>query len=353
MGSKYNADMLVVAREARGLTQSELAQRIGVSQGKISKYEGGILSISDEDIVAVSRELRFPVSFFAQTDRVYGFGSTCFYHRKRQRMPIGQLRQLQAQLNIFRFQLTRLLRGVEIETTNDFIRLDAGDYESPEQIAQLVRAHWKLPLGPVRNVIATVENAGAVVYEISFGHRHLDAISQVAPGCPPIILVNRDIPGDRLRFTLLHEVGHLVMHHIPTENMESEADRFAAEFLMPAREIRSSLRRLSLDKMAALKQEWLVSMSAILKRAQDLGEITPRYARTLWTQMAKQGWKTREPIEIPREQPSVFRDILNVHRENHGYTLEELSAIANALPERFSRHFDRLSPEAPNLRLFG
>jgi Zn-dependent peptidase ImmA (M78 family)/DNA-binding XRE family transcriptional regulator len=342
MAEDVNPDMIVVAREARGLTQSALADRIGVSQGTISKYESGLRRVSDEDAAAIAKELRFPLRFFAQTDRVYGFGSTCFYHRKRQRMPVGQLRRLQAQLNIFRFQVVRLTRGIEIESENEFVRLDVSEYGTPQEVARAVRALWKLPMGPVRNVIATVENAGAIVYELDFGTRHLDAISQIAPGCPPVVFVNSVIPADRLRLTFTHEIGHMIMHQIPTEDMELQADRFAAEFLMPEREIRPSLRKLSLRKLAALKQEWLVAMNALLKRAQDLGEISSRYARTLWTQMAKQGWRTKEPIDIPREKPTVFGQILQVHLTDHGYTVEELSKVANALPERFSLHFSRL-----------
>lgn len=342
MNNDVNPAMIVVAREARGITQSQLAKLIGVSQGKISKYESGILPVTEEDAVAIGRELEFPRRFFSQTDRVYGFGSTCFYHRKRQKMPIGQLRQLQAQLNIFRFQVKRLVRGVEIEAEHEFVNLDVVEHGTPEAVAQLVRGHWHIPMGPVRNVIEVIENAGAVVYELPFGSPYLDAISQTAPDCPPVIFVNREIPADRLRFTLMHEVGHLIMHRVPDDEMELQADKFAAEILMPEREIRSSLRHLSLQRMAALKEEWGVSMNAILKRAQDLGQISDRYARTLWSRMAKQGWRTKEPVDIPREKPTVFKQILSIHLNEHGYTLPELSDTANALPHRFSRHFARL-----------
>jgi len=344
MHDKPNPEMLVVAREARGFTQAQLADAVQISQGKVSKYESGALAISDNDLAILSETLGFPKGFFGQTDRVYGFGSTCFYHRKRQKMPIGRLRMLQAQLNIFRFQVARLVRGIEIEAENEFVRLDADDSGSPEEIAQQVRAQWKLPLGPIRNVTSAVENAGAIVYEISFGGPHLDAMSQVVPGCPPVVFVNRDIPADRLRFTLMHEIGHLIMHQIHNDNMEAQADRFAAEFLMPEREIRASLQKLSLPQLSALKSEWLVSMNALLKRAQDLGQITDRYARTLWTRMAKQGWRTKEPVDIPREKPTVFDDIIKIHLEEHGYTIKELATMVNAMPDRFARHLEHRRP---------
>ena len=48
--------------------------------------------------------------------------------------------------------------------------------------------------------------------------------------------MNSDMPGDRHRFNLAHELGHALMHRHSTGECESEANRFAAEFLMPKEE---------------------------------------------------------------------------------------------------------------------
>src|SRR5690606_37829822 len=98
---------------------------------------------------------------------------------------------------------------------------------------------------------------------------------------PPIILVNREIPADSQRFTMTHEVVHSIMHLTQNSEIAGQADGFAYDFFMPARDIKSSLKQLALQKMATLKEEWHVSMNAILKRSQDLGQISDRYARTL------------------------------------------------------------------------
>ncbi len=63
-----------------------------------------------------------------------------------------------------------------------------------------------------------------------------------------------------MRFSLAHELGHLVMHYyfIPSEatSVEDEANEFASEFLMHEREIRPQLKRLTLPILATLKQQW-------------------------------------------------------------------------------------------------
>ncbi len=344
MAESVNPEMLVVARESKGLTQSEFAEKVGLSQGKVSKLEAGLLMVSSEDLVSICRVLDFPKEFFLQTDRVYGFGTSCFYHRKRMRMPVSELRQIQAKLNLFRFHIIRLLRTVEIEANNEFVRMDVDEHGGPESIARAVRQQWGLPMGPVRSVINAVEHAGAIIYAWDFGTRNLDAISQVAPGCPPLIFVNSTIPADRLRFTLMHEVGHIIMHQVPTDTIEEQSDRFAAEFLMPEMEIKSKLRNLRLQQLPALKTEWKVSMAAIVKRAFDLHQITERQYRYLYTQLSSQGWRTNEPVEVEETKPTVFPGMLDAHFSSCGFTVTELSKALNCSEEQVRDYVENLTP---------
>lgn len=146
---------------------------------------------------------------------------------------------------------------------------------------------------------------------------------------PPLFFVNASASGDRLRYSLSHEMGHIVMHEVHTEDMEREANRFAAEFLMPANDIRSSLDGLSLPKLATLKPYWKVSMAALLKRATDLKKITERQVRYLWMQMGRLGYRTREPaeLEIPVEKPTTLRELFDVYTDELNYSIADLSNL--------------------------
>lgn len=95
----------------------------------------------------------------------------------------------------------------------------------------------------------------------------LSGLSYKVAGLPPLIFINKNQPVDRYRFTLAHELGHLVMHRAPTPTMEDEANAFAAELLMPASDIYNDLRNISIEKAAALKPFWRTSMAALFYRA--------------------------------------------------------------------------------------
>jgi Zn-dependent peptidase ImmA (M78 family)/DNA-binding XRE family transcriptional regulator len=330
MGMNVHPEMLILARESRELTQGELAQASGLSQANISKYEAGLLRISNQHLETIASVLGYPKSFFYQEEKRYGFGSSCTYHRKRQTLSVTHLRTLLARINLFRIHVTTLLRSVDVVSEHRFEHFDIDDFGGDvERIAQLVRNRWGLPLGPISNLVEAVEYANGIVYRCSFGTSKLDAISQWLPSAPPIFMVNADVPGDRIRFTLAHEIGHVIMHRIPTTNMEAEADRFASEFLMPAREIAADLTPATLVNYARLKPYWKVSIAALIRRARDLGKVTDRHYRSLFEELSKLGYRIAEPVMIPHEEPSVFNDLIKFHVRENGYSNEQLSEVLN------------------------
>lgn len=342
-----NPAMLTLVREYRGLTQSELALRAGLTQGYISKFENGIVLAPRDTLERIAIALDWPVEFFFRTEQVYGFGSACLYHRKQASLPVGRLRVVQATANVLRIALTPLLRDVTLDAENEFPVLDIDQFDgSADRIAQLVRATWRLPLGPVVNLVAAVESAGGIVYRLPFGTRQLDAVSHWPPHMPPVFLLNAEAPGDRLRFSLAHEIGHMVMHRVPNRAMEHEADRFAAEFLMPAREVKADLLRLDLVRAAQLKSYWKVSMAALVMRARDLGVISPVRAKGLFAQLSRLGYRLAEPVEVPIEEPTVVHAIVNVHRQQHDYSISDLVAITGIPEVEFRAHL----ADRPRLR---
>jgi Zn-dependent peptidase ImmA (M78 family) len=99
--------------------------------------------------------------------------------------------------------------------------------------------------------------------------------------------------------------------------MEMEANRFAAELLMPKADILPTLSPVTLDRLSKLKPYWRVSMQALLYRASELKVISERKARYLWMQMGKLGYRKREPAElnIPQEKPTLVHELFDVHRK--------------------------------------
>jgi len=325
----FNPDMLIIARESRGITQSELASVLNISQGKISKVENGLLSASEEMVKSFSVALDYPEDFFFFPDQVYGVGVGLVFHRKRQSLTNKFINKLHADMNIRRIHIERLLRSVTIQHDLMIRSMDIDEYKSVEDIARSVRAAWHIPRGPVKNVTQTIENAGGIIFRWDFGTNLLDAISQWIPGLPPMFFVNSRFPADRIRFSLAHELGHIIMHRVPTPEMEEQADHFAAEFLMPAEDIGPYLNNVSLPKIASLKPFWKVSMGALLVRAKSLSKVNDKQYSYYWMQMGKAGYRTKEPpeLDIPIEEPTFLKELFDVHRNELGYSVSDIRSM--------------------------
>lgn len=323
-----NPDMLIMARQSRGMTQGELDRACGISQGAISKYESRLLGVKRPVLDTIARALGFQSEFFYLPETVHGFGTSCTYHRKQKTMAATPLKKIQAEVNIHRIRAMRLMNSVDMETETRFFRLDLDEYDGDvEEIARLVRSNWQMAYGPIRSMIGALEQAGGIVIRCAFGTRQIDAVSHWIAPAPPIFLVNEDIPTDRLRWSLAHELGHVIMHRIPTEAPEREADRFAAEFLLPSSEIREDLPGLTLGDLTKHKMYWKVSMQAIIRRAHDLGVITNWRYRTLLQEFYSEGYRMKEPVELSTEEPTTLRRLIEVHTQQLGYTSSELSKL--------------------------
>jgi Zn-dependent peptidase ImmA (M78 family)/transcriptional regulator with XRE-family HTH domain len=323
-----NPEMLALARQARGYTQSRFAQKLKVTQGRISKIEMGTLQCPQNLIVKFAELLNFPVTFFTRQRRVYGLPlSVHGLFRKKQSLGKKEIEKILATININRLAVEDLLQSVELTADDRIPSVAPEDHDGDiSHIAKIVRRLWLLPSGPVKDLSDIIESHGGIIIECDFGTDKIDGLSQRIIGFPPIIFIRRGMSGDRQRFTIAHELGHLVLHDkSPSPNMEDEANEFASEFLMPREDIKSSLRGLTLQKLAILKGQWKVSMQALLYRAKTLGVISENKSRYLWMQLSKAGYRKNEPVRVEAEVPSILKQLIDVHLTEFGYTEKELA----------------------------
>ena len=148
MNKSINFEMIILAREARGLTQRELAEKLSVSQGQLSKIESGVQEIPDTLLSKLSSVLDYPEHFFALSERIYGPGTGELFHRKRQSLSQRVMNKIHAEINIRRMHISKFLQGVELE--NKFHFHNASEFDSPPDIARAVRASWQAGLPPGR-----------------------------------------------------------------------------------------------------------------------------------------------------------------------------------------------------------
>ncbi len=338
----HPGDLLRLARQRRGMTQKDAASALHIAQAVVSRLENRVIDADDEVLDRASIVYDVPREFFQITDPVYGPPvSVHAMLRGHSDVSAREIDMITAELNIRLFHIRRFLENVNYTATLNIPVLDVERHEDVARIAATVRAHWKLSNGPIGNLTDLMERAGIIIAGSDFGGAQVSGVTFSAPGSPPIVLLNMAHPADRIRYTLAHELGHLVMHRFPTASMENEANRFAANFLLPPNEIKQVFRgrKISLELLAALKKEWRVSMQSLLMSAHAQGFLTDNQSRYLWQQLSVKGWRLREPAELdfPHDAPSVLPAILKAHLGALHYTVDDLVKLSNLHAHEFQR----------------
>lgn len=333
MKKEFNFNKLIVAREYNKFTQNQLRNAlyekysIKLSQSELSKIEkGGRKSISEELLQAISEILNFPVNYFYLEGNIIDVKLSLF--RKRQKLSKKLQAYILGTINVIADACKNLAddtRSMNIDVP--FFSLDK--YKNPNEIARTLRLYWNVPQGPIENLTNLLEDNGIIVNFIKVKDDKFDGYSYTDNDLH-VIVVNSALSGDRLRYTLAHELGHTIMRneYLPYKESENTANTFASEFLMPEPSIKSSLRNINYEKAYYLKSYWKVSMASLFRRAKDLGVINQNRYVALNCYMSQLGYRKNEPNSIMKEYPSLFKEIIQSYQEDDNYTFDEIAQKA-------------------------
>jgi len=305
----FNGDRVKQVRELCGLTQTELAKRVGKNQSAIAQIESGLFAPTEEVVKSIVEQIEFPLNFFKQsTSTGFPLGSLLF--RARALLKLHERRQVRQYARTV-YEIVEKMEAKCRTLALRFKRLN----DDAITAARKTRALLGIPSNqPIANLINTIEKNGVLVMVLPIEINNIDAFSAWVGTdmSRPVIAITGSSPGCRLRFSTSHEIGHLVLHQAvkgEISAIEREANLFASEFLMPKKVIRQELLApISSKKLVQLKKRWKVSIQALIRRAYDLETISQRQYKYLMQQISKRGWRKREPKEsdIPIEQPRAI-----------------------------------------------
>lgn len=319
--SFFNGQRLTMARQLAGLRKSRLAEIIGMSPASVTGWESGVKQPSRATVARLALALRVEPQFFAG-----GFPPSVEKPHFRSLRSTPQIALDEAEAyGQFVTEIAGLLEKVvelpeprlpDLPVTPDEV------HSTPEVAARETREFLGLTTGPVQHVVRLAERSGVVVVFSEPRIAAIDAYS-LHTGTRPIIVLN-PVKDDyyRQRFDVAHELGHLIMHHDAEPGgkvAEGQANRFAAEFLMPADEIAPHLPTSTAGRgwvrLAELKEHWGVSLAGLLYRARSLGVMGDVTYRNAMIRMSQNGWRRAEPGRTSSlEMPSMLaraREVVN------------------------------------------
>ena len=269
------------------INQTELGELLGMSTQLVSAIESGRRSATCDLTKLGYSPLRLKTADMTEP-----------LHRQRASTSVASTRRAKELLRLAGEAFGGLKEDIPTSHKDRLERL--GSAHSDSEVAEFANEVRVAVLdqeeyGPIKNLTAAVERAGVCLIP-TVGLKGIDGISSWVDG-QPVIGLNIDVPGDRFRMSLAHEIGHLVLHSKKSDTSEGEAYRFAAALLMHDDEFSAAIpKRPVLSDFVALKRSWGISVAALVYRAHQFGHLNDRAFRSIQIQMSR--WRKTEPADF-------------------------------------------------------
>ncbi len=310
-------ERIKLARKKAGLTQQELADRVGdLTKQSISKYETGKSIPSSGVLLRLGKALDVTIDFLI---RPSALTLDAAKFRKRANVRARDLARIEADvIDVLERQLTleRIVgdqprhydgpRGIPVVTLED-----------AEHAAMQLREQWSLGIDPIADLTNLLEDHSVRILIIE-QTKGFDGVQDWIQGEIPVIVVAAGAMGDRQRFTMAHELGHLILATDRAQGKrfrEKAADRFAGAFLIPRKAVLACLgekrTRLSRRELHTFKHLYGASMQCWMHRAYDCGVIDEKLYVNMCKYARKDRWQDGEPgTQVKSETPQLFSQLL-------------------------------------------
>lgn len=331
----YIPQRLRDARIASGQTIKSVAEQLGITSQAVSLFERGSCTASAEKLFQLKNIYGFPLSFYqsANLDSInrgavfFRKFSAATKHEREQSLKIADM----IVANVVGFFADKIkLPHVDKSFGDIKTSVNIEKKREPELWAKLVRRAWKLPAGPISNLILEAERRGILVVVIPLDSQKVDGFSFWEGGRPYIFANTNNSPA-RLRMSIAHEICHLYFHNSEMAEddlkmMEEEAKAFAGAFLLPQNEFISDIISSSLNTFRYLKPKWKVSIAAMVLRAKELEIISDDKYEYLQKQISRKHWRKVEPgdNDMNHEKPVLLKQSIELLVNNSIFSRRDI-----------------------------
>lgn len=346
---KFNGSKLKSARLYRGLSLTDLGEKIELSKQTLSLYENNKRIPDFSTIIKLANTLHFPNKYFFGEEKKNIYYSSTYFRsfastsKKSRTMEILKVEYI-SELYKALYDLVEFPR---LNIPNIDIKKKIIDDEYIDKLALELRKYWNLGTKPIDDLQYTLEENGLLIVGSYLDDRKIDAFSKRIEFNKNetfiIVLSIGQKPKSRINFDLAHELGHIMLHPW-TENLESlshdefkererQANKFASSFLLPKDSFKKECEKnpKDLNYYIMLKNVWHCSIQAMIYRANDLGLISNNQFQYLLRKINKNGWRTNEPLDFPHElNETVFKGAIDLLFDN-SYTKQQILDLFNEL----------------------
>lgn len=305
-------------RLLKNLSLKEAGKLLNMSAPAVSKYEKGDIVPNSQKLIEFADAYNVQVIDLLKSYNMPNMKFNAF--RRKQRLKGQNLELLK---DVILNEVGKYLEVLELNETNskniNFKKYKCNTLEEAEEAAYKFRKDYNLSnIQPISDLISILENLGILIVQIDNTNNKFDdfdGLSEIVNNIPIIVIKNDITDGARQRFTIAHELGHLMLD-IKNDNIDEEklCNRFASSLLMPKEavinEFGISRNNISFFELISFKKEYKVSIAATIYRLKDLNIISEYLYKNLNIFMSKEFGKKKEPVFINIENSNQFERIV-------------------------------------------
>ncbi len=350
-------ERLKSARMLNGLSLQDLAEKLEkkMSRQALHKYERGDVMPDSEMLGFLAKALNVSPDFFWRDTKIE-FGEIEF--RKLRNLPAKEENRIIEEVKDKLSRYLELEEILNIKSAFDNPLKDIGEiksFDDIEEAAKKLRSAWKLGNDPISNSIELLEDKHIKVIEVNAGIDGFDGMQTWVNNNIPVIAINKDKikSPDRVRFTLLHELCHLLIKDLsrhPEKSKEKYCHQFAAALLLPADaakiELGKERTKILIQELGLLKKQYGISIQAIVMRSKDLGIISESYCRQFFFFLNQMGWKVSEPEEYQytgSEETNRFKQLLFRALAEEVISVSKAASLTNLSLAEFKEAYLKVS----------
>lgn len=313
---------LKLARKMAGLSLQDLADALEnkVTKQALSKYEQGSMNPSNEVLIAIANHFKLKPDYFLKKKSAE-LGDVKF--RKRARLSKRDEEAIVEKVRDYteRFIEIESILGIASHFKNPIENIEIISEKDVERAAKELRNAWDLGSNPISNIVEMLELHGIKVY-LSDEVDDFDGLAVFTSKGIPIVALNiKDKPIERIRFTIIHELAHLLLNFNDAiqkneKRMEELCHYFSSCFLIPTQNmielIGPKRKYIKIDELISIKEYYGISIRATVHRLKKLTVITETYYRRWMVYMSKTYGSKKEPGDYKgEEKPKFFDQLVN------------------------------------------
>jgi len=318
-------ERLKAARLMNGYSMQDLENKLEkkISKQAIGRYEKGLMKPSQQNLFLLCQALNVKLDYFHK-EKIVILAKVSF--RKLQKLSAKKQEEIKQKTADYleRYIEIEDILGLNNKAANPIAYIEIKDFPDVEKAAIKLREAWHLGQDPLLNITEIIEENGIKVFQLDMDAAFSGMSVQTNNGERAIVLnTHETIPTDRKRFTALHELGHQLLHIKKLSNDKKEQEKqeeklcnyFAGAMLSPQnsleRELGGKRQNIHIKELKLLKEQYGISMQAILYRAKDLGYISPYHFKQQMIVFSRLGYRKNEPAEFcGKEQSNRFMQLI-------------------------------------------